>query len=203
MGLNDKILLLRYSDYHGIETVNVHAQVISEVGKCWWAKIGKQPSQKYLKEYLEQKERVCLLYTPGILHICKLGGVVFERPKDSYPAYYDEYIFGKENEPKTYFELLEIKPIDMSFLEDYVVSVSGKEALYDLKKTISSFIFIQHKDAPRKERKKRIPAEIKKKEINNKDCKYRVDGCCNNKSCVNYKYECLRPEYCVKQKIKK
>lgn len=203
MELNDKILLLRYSDFHGISTVNVHVQVVEENGKCWWAKIGKQPSEKYLKEYLEQNEKVCLLYTPGILHICKLGKVLFERPKDSYPAYYDEYIFGKENEPRTFFELLEIKPIDVSFLSDYVVSVSGKEALYDLKKTISSYIFIQHRDAPRKEKKKRCPTTVKKTEVSNKDCMYRIDGHCNNKSCVNYQYECFRPEYCIKQKKKK
>ncbi len=203
MDINEKILLLRYSDFHGVDTVSAHQKVVAEEGRCWWAKIGKQPSEKYISEIRRQKEPHCLLYTPGVLHICELGEVITHRPRSRFPEYYETDIFGKENEPRVYFELLSIKKIDLSFLEDYIVSSSEKEVLYDLKKTISSYMFIQHKDAPRKPKVTRQKKAEKKVEIVNKNgCVYRKESVCTNRRCINYQYECLRPQMCLKQKIK-
>ena len=57
----------------------------------------------------DKKEPHCLLYTPGVLHICELGEVIAHRPRSKFPEYYETDIFGKENEPRMYFELLSIK----------------------------------------------------------------------------------------------
>ena len=53
MDKNTIILLLRYSDNHGVNTVQAHIDVIEKHGFCWWAKLGKkQPSESYLNEFL-------------------------------------------------------------------------------------------------------------------------------------------------------
>lgn len=203
MDINEKILLLRYSDFHGVDTISAHQEVVNKDGMCWWAKIGKQPSEKYISEIREQKNPHCLLYTPGVLHLCQLGEIIEHRPESNYPDYYVRDIFGKENEPRVYFGLLSIEKIELSFLENYIVSASEKEVLYDLKKTISSYMFIQHKDAPRKPKVTRQKRKETKKEIVNKnDCVYRKDNLCSNRRCINFLYECLRPQMCLKQKIK-
>lgn len=199
---NSIILLLRFSDNHGIDTIERHKSVIDENGFCWWAKIGKQPSEKYLKDFVSQEDPIILLYKPGHLYKCSYGGIINERPKDSYPKYYSGAVFGLEKEPSVYFKLNSIEEIKLDFLEDYIVRSSEKEVLYDLKKTISSYMFVQHKDAPRKVKVKR---EIKKKTIapvNTRGCVYRKNESCTNRNCINYKYECLHPELCLKQKIK-
>ena len=82
-----------------------------------------------MSEIRRQKETHCLLYTPVVLHICELGEVITHRPRSRFPEYYETDIFRKENEPRVYFELLSIKK--ELFLEDFIVSSSEKEVLYD------------------------------------------------------------------------
>lgn len=200
LNMNDRILILRYSDFHGVDTIAAHQKVISESGHCWWAKIGKQPSERYLKEFLEQEKKIVLLYTSGQLYRSELGSVLRERPQSNYPSYYERDIFDQEDEPSVYFDLLSIKEIGLSFLDDYVICSSGKGALYDLKKTISSYMFIQDKSLPlppKPEPRKRKP---KKVALDQSSCVYKRDGKCANRSCINYEYECLRPRYCIKQR---
>ena len=115
MNMNDRILILRYSDFHGVDTIAAHQKVISESGHCWWAKIGKQPSERYLREFLEQKKKTVLLYTAGRLHKSELGSVLRERPKSNYPNYYERDIFDREDEPSVYFDLFSIEEIDLSW----------------------------------------------------------------------------------------
>lgn len=202
MKKNDKVLLLRYSDFHGVNTIQEHINTLEKNGFCWWAKLGKQPSEKYLKDFCNQEEPTILLYTPTVLHICDFGGVITERPQTGYPNYYLTDIFGKENEPHIYFKLNSIKKIDVNFLADYIVTSSEKEALYDLKKTISSYMFLQHKDAPRKPKRQKQEKKKEKIVLDKHSCTYRKAGMCDNKRCINYQYECLHPEICIKQKIK-
>lgn len=206
MDVNNKILLLRYSDFHGVDTIQEHIKVATEKGHCWWAKIGKQPSMGYIKEIMSQDEKFCLLYTPGMLHLCCLEGVLDHRPDENYPVYYERDIFGKDIEPSVYFLLSQIEEIDLSFLDDYIVCSSEKEVMYTLKKTISSYMVIQHISAPRKPKpaprvKKEKPKEPSKK-VDFNGCVYRMDGMCTNKRCINYKYECTRPSNCLKQKVR-
>ena len=55
MDINEKMLLLRYSDFHGVDTISAHKKVVAEEGRCWCAKIGKQPREKYISEIRRQK----------------------------------------------------------------------------------------------------------------------------------------------------
>lgn len=206
LSLYNRILLLRYSDFRGIDTIKEHKKMIKENGFCWWAKIGKRPTEKYLEPFIKQDNAQILLYTPGSLFLCRCGGIIFERPKDNYPNYYLKNIFGTELEPDVFFKLESLQKVELSILEDYIVSSSGKEVFYDLKNTISSYMYIQHKDVPIKQKKQRVKKEKEKSFISEEEkrsCVYRNDGICNNKRSVNYLFECYRPESCIKQKIKK
>lgn len=200
--MSNKVLLLRYSDFHGIDTIAAHMEIIQQYGRCWWAKIGKQPSPTYLQGFFEQEEKIALLYTSGVLYKCRIGSVLRSRPENHYPPYYDRDIFGKDNEPQVFFELLSIEEIELNYLDDYVVCSSGKEVLYDLKKTISSYMFIQHNSIPLPPKPERKPRQqkLKKAVIDKNSCVYKKDGMCGNRTCVNYRYECERPQYCLKQK---
>lgn len=199
-----KILLLRYSDFHGVNTIKEHIDVSKTDGMCWWAKLGKQPSSKYLQDYMSQTERICLLYKPGVLYKCKVLDVITHRPENNFPRYYKRDIFGKDIEPSVYFALSAIEEIDLSFLDNYIVCSSEKEVMYTLKKTISSFMFIQHVSAPRKPKSPpKAKRETNKRDIKKTDlkgCVYRVDGSCTNRKCINYQYECTRPNLCTRQK---
>jgi len=200
MSMNNRILLLRYSDFHGVHTIAEHQKVINQRGHCWWAKIGKQPSEKYLDEFLSQDERTVFLYTADHLHKCSLGTVIRERPANDYPDYYKRDIFGSEEEPTVYFELCSIEEIDLSCLDNYLICSSGKEVLYDLKKTISSYMFIQDRNIPLPPKPAPRSTKPKKVVLDQSSCVYKKDGVCTNRSCVNYSYECLRPRYCLKQR---
>lgn len=206
MNTNTKILLLRYSDSRGVDTITEHKKIIDEYGSCWWAKIGKQPSPEYIKEILANEDRPVLLYTHRFLYKGQLGRIIRERPTDRYPAYYETQIFGTENEPSVYFELLSIEPENMEFLDDYIICSSGKPAQHDIKKSISSYMYLQHKSIPIPEKplkwqtqttEKKTP---KKYQVDKSSCAYKKNGICSNKFCVNYKYECDRPQYCMRQK---
>ena len=117
--MSNKVLLLRYSDFHGIDTIAAHMEIIQQYGRCWWAKIGKQPSPTYLQGFFEQEEKIALLYTSGVLYKCRIGSVLRSRPENHYPPYYDRDIFGKDNEPQVFFELLSIEEIELNYLDDY------------------------------------------------------------------------------------
>lgn len=199
----ERILLLRFSDSHGIDTIAEHQKTIDQTGSCWWAKIGKQPRLIYLSDYLAQKQRTVFLSSKSRLYSCSLRSVCWKRPLDRFPLYYETEIFDKPNEPHLFFELLNIDEIQMSVLEDYVVCYSHKPVIHDLKKTISSYMFIQHKDSQaasiEKPQKQIVPQKKAKKIVVN-DCKYKAGYLCTNKSCVNYQYECLHPKYCIKRK---
>ena len=203
----DMILLLRYSDFHGVDTINEHAAVAIRDGFCWWAKLGKTPSPQYIEKFMACETHNALLYTAGALHRCSVLEISSERPTQNYPDYYDRDIFSlRDSLPNLFFKITNVEPVELSLLEDYVVMSSGKPALHDLKKTISSYFVIQHKDywvePVKKERKSSATKKESKSSTSNSSCIYRKDGVCDNRRCINYQYECERPSQCIKQKIK-
>jgi len=202
MDVSDKILLLRYSDFNGVDTIAEHKNVLASKGHCWWAKLGKQPGKKYLKPFLEKAYKTVLLYTSGKLYKCALGKVINGKPEKDYPEYYNSDIFGTISEPSIFFELLSIEKLEVSFLNDYIVTASGDKVLYALKKSISSYMYIQHKDTPLPP--KPTPGNRKNSMqngiIDNTSCQFKKNGKCNNKYCVDYEYECNNPRYCFKRR---
>lgn len=202
------ILLLRYSDFNGIDTIKEHIEVIKQTGSCWWAKIGKTPSSSYIDKYMAVEPHIAFLYTAGSLHRCLINEVSDKRPTNNYPGYYDRDIFMKlEKTSSLFFRLSDIEQVELSVLDNYVVESSGKPAQHDLKKTISSYFLLQNKDEWIQPEKKSRPVKQtvqtpKQVSINTNYCVYQKDGVCGNKRCINYLYECERPSMCAKQKKK-
>lgn len=148
MNNDTKILLLRYSDARGIDTVKEHIEVINSDGYCWWAKIGKQPGLSHLQAIMEQNEKIAFLYSKRRLYKAKLISISMERPKQNFPAYYEKQIFNTNVEPSLYFAFDSIEKVPLSILEDYVVCSSGRKVMEGLEKSIGSYMLIQHKDMP-------------------------------------------------------
>ena len=63
MDINEKTLLLRYSDFHGVDTVSAHQKVVAEDDRCWCAIIGKQPSENTCPR-LGDKKKLIACYIP-------------------------------------------------------------------------------------------------------------------------------------------
>lgn len=201
------ILLLRYSNYHGIDTIDEHKKVIDKNGYCWFGKIGKIPSQKYISTFQKEEDNIAYLYTYGILHECRISEISFERPIDGTPSYYEHELYIKEDlTPQIFFKLDYIKEADVDILDNYLVVSSGKDIKYDLKKSISSFYLIRDKKAgftPRKKRQTNTTtfSPPKKAKIP-KDCVFNDNNTCLNPKCINYNYDCIGAQRCVKQKSK-
>ena len=197
------ILLLRYSNYHGIDTIAEHQKVIDQKGYCWFGKIGKIPSQKYISLYQKEEGNIAYLYTYGILHECRITEISFERPDDGTPSYYEHELYiNKDLTPQIFFKLEYIKEVDIDILDNYLVSSSGKDIKYDLKKSISSYYLIRDKKAgftPKARRK--VSTTIHKIEVP-KDCIFRnkENNTCMNSKCINYTYDCIGAQRCIKQK---
>ena len=121
--------------------------MIEQDGSCWWAKISKTPSSSYIAKYMAVEPHLGFLYTAGSLYKCTIEEVSNNRPTEKYPNYYDRDIFTKlEKAPSLFFKMTSIEQVDLSVLDNYVVESSGKPAQHDLKKTISSYFLLQHKD---------------------------------------------------------
>lgn len=200
-----EVLLLRYSDFKGVPTIEEHQRVIAAKGSCWWAKIGKMPTKSYLQGFIENRPFKAFLYTAGILHECLVEDVSYEFPADCFPDYYLRDI----NQPSgdavagVFFRLSKIVEADLSVLDDYVVKKGGKPIRHDLKKSISSYYTLQRKEywvePEKKTRVKQVPPRKKVRDDPNA-CKYRINNKCSNSRCVNYLYECDRPSFCIRRK---
>ena len=202
-----KALLLRYSDFQGYDTIEEHKAVIHSFGYCWFGKFGKKISSKYLSQFMgDSTSCMVFLYTAGVLHKGQMNAVSYERPINGYPVYYDDFLYKKEDFiPQVFLRLTSIESVALDTLEQYVVVSSGKPILYDLKKTISSFIIIQDRDdwvPPVKKRRvvKEKPVQ-RVNPVNTNSCVYRKGGSCTNRRCINFSYECDRPSSCAKQKL--
>lgn len=202
---NEKFLVLRYGTNIIPDCIEKHIEVINNTGYCWFGKIGVVPSQKALKQIAEQSTHRIVLYTKGKAYLCNFVDYTTNKPANHYPEYYNQYLFGQSKEPSIYFKLTSIDEIQLSVLDKAVV-VSSRNRLQDtLNRSMSSYFLaeipggkedvkattmIQNKDS----------SKTKKELLPENDCRYRKDGKCTLKSCINYLYECDRPNRCLKQK---
>ena len=201
MDIEKNVLLIRYSNYYGIDTIKEHVEVIEKYGYCWFGKFGKKPSESYINKLMKDGSIYAFLYTRGVLHLGKIIDVSYEKPREGCPDYYLSRLYGTDMEPVIYFKLTMLQEENVGRLDDYLVPFSGKEAMYTLNKSLSSYIVIRHKDATQEPKKEKVKRVRKEKAIVDKStCMYRKDGLCDNKRCINYQYECMHPNLCTKQK---
>ena len=204
MDLGQKFLVIRFGTNIKADCIKEHERIVKSIGECWFGKIGVVPSKKSIDIVLGMDNPKILLYTKNHAYECGLIEVSLEKPKGDYPEYYNEELFDKGIYPNSYYKLSSIKEIGMNELGKYVV-VSSRNRLTDtLNKSMSSYFFAEYPDkkqgdVPSNKRTKKIE-NTDKKTLSANDCRYKKDGCCSLKSCINYKYECERPNMCAKQK---
>jgi hypothetical protein len=183
------------------DCIDKHVAVLNEYGYCWFGKIGRSPSTKVINSVLVDGVGTVILYSRAGIYIYTVKEVSKEKPEQAYPSYYETHIFTKGIIPSMYFKLTNIEVMDAGDLSKYVVLSSKNNLPNTLNKSMNSFFVtelrgignINEKATPEKVQKKRENLDVK-------DCYYRKYGKCNRKSFVNYQYECIHPDLCIKQK---
>ncbi len=204
MDLGQQFLVLRFGTNIQPNCIEEHQKVIDRVGECWFGKIGVVPSNKAIKAVMAVEKPKLILYTKSHAYECDFTEVVLERPFMNYPDYYEVELFSKGIEPKSYYKLTTIKEVELQELNKYVVVSSRNKLTETLYKSMSSYFFAEYPDkdqmAPPVSRHKEKKSKYDKKLLPSNDCRYRKDGRCTLRSCINYKYKCERANMCIKQK---
>lgn len=197
---NKKILVLRYGTNILKDCMEKHLEVLEKHGCCWFAKLGRSPSSKILKEVFGEGTGVVILYARGGCYVCEVSEYSDKKPVSNMPEYYQEYIFDEGLMPSMYFKIDKMEKIPSDDLNRLVVSSSRNYLIETLNRSMNSFFMAETTEYA----KTVVPIEKKKKAKKEllpiDECVYRKDGKCTNRSFVNYQYNCMRPSNCLKQK---
>ena len=178
-----KYLLLRYSDVER-NCIDLHQEIIQQVGYCWFGKIGSVPSSKMLSEVFFEQSPVLVLYRKNASYICELEKYTLQTPNKGIPEYYN----SKGINPSIYFCLRSITQCDNSLFHTSIVMSTGAYVEDVIYRSRIPFMLCQYID------------ESKMPPLAEDDCRYQKDGFCTCRSCVNYDCLCERPKQCTKQR---
>ncbi len=197
---NQKVLIVRYGKK--IDCIEKHIAVIDKLGYCWFGKIGVVPSKRIIEAVEEEDNPTIILYSQGNAYLCRIDKILYEKPEEGFPEYYETELFEKHIYPKSYFKILSIERLCNDDLQKLRIVSSGNPAVDTLNRSMSSFFFAEYGNAKElhntiKQDKK---IERKKKTSDQNDCIYKKEGICARKGFVNYKYKCERPSSCAGQK---
>ena len=197
-----KILVLRYGTNIEKNCIRLHQEVLENKGSCWFGKLGRSPSEKVIKQVMNDDIGHVILYAREGAFLATFDKVIDTKPDDSYPEYYETLLYADGYIPSMYFRLLEIEPLESAALQELIVSSSKSQLIDTLYKSMNSFFCVEYKNGKQTEVKKEVTKAEVKKEISTPDgCIYRKDKKCHKKGFVNYQYECERPNLCVAQKL--
>lgn len=203
----DRFLVVKYSN-KVCDCIARHREVLEREGYCWFGKIGVAPSISALQLKLNQNKRLLVLYCQGKAYLCDLLEYSLKKPKEGYPDYYNDLLFGNLIFPSIYFKLGSIQPLPIMELSDCVSFNTDHNLLGAISRSMASFFYGVYPDssfstnAPRKiqETKKEQP-EVKISHFDKNSCVYKENGICKKRGFVSYGYECERPSSCIKQKV--
>lgn len=201
MNEGQKVLVIRYGANIISDCIEKHTEVVDECGYCWFGKIGTSPSVKVLDAVLKEEEPMIILYSKGNAYRASLLEISKEKPMEAYPDYYNEYLYSKELYPAIYFKITDIQKMDVHELEEYSVASSGNKLISTLYSSMSSFFLAQYGKSIAVMKKQKDKEFTNQTTGNSRDCKFLEDGHCRNKRCINYQYECIHPELCIKRTI--
>lgn len=203
---NGKVLVLRYGTNIIADCMKLHSDVIKEKGYCWFGKIGRAPSEGVLNDLIDEGIGTVILYSRAGCYLCTINEIIHNKPKDSYPKYYDEYIFNQKISPSIYVKLTDMEEMDVSALSQYVVCSSGNPLPVTLNKSMNSFFVVQklgNGESRKADKEKSTSVEKKKadtRQLEINDCFYRKNGKCNRRGFVSYQFDCERPSNCSGQR---
>lgn len=148
MNLLDKefCIIIRYSDNFGENTIKEHKKLIDKKGYCWFGKIGKKPSEKYIKLLVEQTSPKIVLYSKMNTYICNIEDISYDKPKSGYPKYYDQKLYQYDQLviPSVYFKLKNIEKIDDEELNNFIVMSSGNSALQTFNNSMNTMLYCKY-----------------------------------------------------------
>lgn len=184
------------------DSIECHLKTLEEHGFCWFGKIGRVPQEKKLKELFNQKSPHMLLYTKKELYCCDIDNYAYERPSEGYPEYYQTEFFNKGTELNCYIRVTSIQKVPLEQLKKYYVATTAKTAADTLTTSKATFMFLIYDQIPEIQKKTRTSKSTEKRIKNNaRYCRFRKNDVCTNIYSVNYEYECLHPELCIKQQL--
>lgn len=196
-----KLLVLRYGKQIIENCIELHQTKIEELGYCWFGKLGTIPSKKSIDAMFVEENPMLILYARSSAYICEVSEVIYDKPNEGVPDYYQAELFDKLSFPTVYFKLISIEPLDINALEKFTVVSSGSTAINTLMHSMSSFLFVSYgKSQITVEKPKETKKVSKREKLAENDCMYRKEGRCGLRGFVNYQYECDRPAYCIRQK---
>ena len=195
-----RILVIRYGTNIVKDCIEKHIEIVNDLGFCWFAKLGRMPSKKILDEIFGDSESSVILYSKSGIYSCIATEVSIQRPQSGEPEYYEKNIYDAKLNPSMYIKLVAITKIHASDIADLVVSSSRNHLMDTLARSMNSFFVVESPDYGKRKAEKSNNTTKSEKKLPSNDCVFRKDGLCSRRGCVNYKYECIRPSTCLKQK---
>ena len=113
---NEELILIRYSDMYGKDTIKEHKKIMEKQGYCWFGKIGKKSSKGHINELLKMSQPKILLVSKQAAYVAEISDIGYDIPESNYPIYYKEELFAKNVYPSIYFKIIGLKKIDKSLL---------------------------------------------------------------------------------------
>lgn len=191
------VLLFRVNLNVKKDSIICHKKTLEQYGYCWFGKIGQCPLKSKIDIIIKQDSPKIILYTKKELILCDIDSVLYERPSDGYPDYYQRDFFDKGINISCYFRILTMKTIPDEELQKLYIISTAKTASETLPTSKATFLFLMYDQVPTIIRKTRSIRSKKLITSNNRFCKYREGNTCKNKRSVNYIYECLHPDVCI------
>ena len=179
-----KYLLVRYSTGYVNNCIEEHINLIQSIGFCWFGKVGNVPSHKILQQVFDGEQAFLVLYRKNAAYLGSLAEYALSKPKDGVPTYYDQ----EGVVPSVYFRLTALEPCDQYLFHNSLVVSTGAYVDDAIFHSRIPFMLCRYVDES-----KLIPLGIN-------DCRYKRDGFCSCRSCVNYDCLCERPSLCAKQR---
>lgn len=137
-----KVLIIRYGKKN--DCIEKHNEVIVDKDYCWFGKIGVVPSKKVVDAIFNEEFPKIILYSQGKGYVADVDEIVYEKPADGYPKYYQGELFDEQVFPKSYFKLISIEQITNEDLSKLKIVSSGSQALETLYRSMSSFFFAEY-----------------------------------------------------------
>ena len=122
-----KVLIIRYGKKH--DCIEKHSEVIKRLGYCWFGKIGVIPSKKAVSAIQSEEDPMIVLYSQGKGYLARVSEVVYEKPDEGYPEYYESELFDELVFPKSYFKITGIEALSSDKLAKLRIVSSGSPAL--------------------------------------------------------------------------
>ena len=130
------------------------------------------------------EQPMLVLYRKGAAYLCKMEKYTVNRPEQGFPEYYEEMgVF-----PSISFKLTSIEPCEDEVFHNSIVVSTGAYVEDVVYHSRIPFMLCSYVD------------EATLEKLDENDCRYRKDGFCTCRTCVNFDCLCERPKSCVKQR---